>query len=169
MMDYELTDVETQNAVAYKEKWGMERPKPLIFRGESKVRPEFKDEMDLNNILKKYQSRDIPEALKRQGVFADYSSFKDLGQHLENIQSVQERFDLLPSATREKFQNDPVQMLDFLQDSNNDAESVKLGLKPNINSTLDASSQVAETTQGDSPVEVVQQETTKNPESTVIP
>jgi phage internal scaffolding protein len=165
----ELTNVEKENARKFKEKWGVERPKPLFFRGESKVRPEFKDEMDLNNILKKYQTRDIPEHLKRQGVFADYSSYTDLGQHLENIQSVQERFDMLPSSTREKFQNDPIQMLTFLQDANNDEESISLGLKPKINSTLDASSQVAAPTQGVSPAEAQPQETTQNPESTVTP
>ena len=94
----------------------------------SLTRQEFVEESDINNIMKRYASgMPIPSGT-RQPVFDDFSDVPDYAQAFEIVQRSEEAFAQLPSAVRERFANDPQQLLAFLQDGKNRDEAVKLGL-----------------------------------------
>lgn len=99
--------------------------------GPSLTKQEFKDEADINNILNSYQVDGIlPDLDKRQPIYADCTApeLTDFHRAQNMVVSTTERFASLPAKVRERFANDPLQMLLFLQDVNNRDEAVRLGL-----------------------------------------
>lgn len=96
----------------------------------SMTQQQFKEECDINNIMKKYGSDPVAfQALTRKGgVFADVTSITDYQSMLHQVSDAQEAFASLPATLRVRFQNDPGQLLSFLQDPKNYDEGVKLGL-----------------------------------------
>lgn len=95
----------------------------------SKVQQQFKDEVDINRIMKKY-SKGIPVTHLNRGAgfYADFSEVKDYASALHSLAKAQSSFMELPSKLRSRFGNDPAQLLDFLSDPSNRDEAVKLGL-----------------------------------------
>lgn len=99
--------------------------------GPSLTKQEFKDEADINNILSSYQVDGIlPDLDKRQPIYADCTAPElvdfQLAQNM--VATTSERFASLPAKVRERFANDAVNMLLFLQDPDNRDEAVRLGL-----------------------------------------
>lgn len=98
--------------------------------GESMTQQQFKAECDVNNILAKYKKTGLlSHVSKTQGQFGDFSDLNDYQTSLHKVMQAQESFGLLPSEVRNKFQNDPGKLIEFLADPKNDEESYKFGLK----------------------------------------
>lgn len=98
--------------------------------GDSMTNQQFKEECDVNNILAKYKRTGLLSHVSRtQGQFGDFSTLDDYQTSLHKVMKAQESFGLLPSEVRNKFQNDPAKLIDFLSDSKNDEEAYKYGLK----------------------------------------
>lgn len=98
--------------------------------GDSMTNQQFKEECDVNNILAKYKRTGLLSHVSRtQGQFGDFSTLEDYQTSLHKVMKAQESFGLLPSEVRNKFQNDPGKLVDFLADSKNDEEAYKFGLK----------------------------------------
>lgn len=98
--------------------------------GESMTNQQFKEECDVNNILAKYKRTGLLSHVSRtQGQFGDFSNLQDYQTSLHKLMQAQESFGLLPSEVRNKFQNDPGKLIEFLADSKNDEEAYKYGLK----------------------------------------
>lgn len=96
----------------------------------SKTDQSFKDEVNVNNIISKFnKTGQISHLAKKQGMYADLSTIEDLHTSLTQVVQAQEAFDSLPAELRRRFGNSPVEMVNFLQDPANDQEAVKLGLK----------------------------------------
>jgi len=94
---------------------------------EGKTKQSFKDECDINFILKKYrQSGQLPY-LRENGVYADHTA-TDLFESMQIVASAKTMFEELPSNIRNKFENDPVQFLEFTENPENMEEMVNLGL-----------------------------------------
>lgn len=92
----------------------------------------YKDQCDVNNIIKKYKKTGQVTHLNRaRGVFADLSGITDYHQMVNNIMTAQDAFGKLPAHLRSRFENDPGKLLEFLADSNNKEEAIKLGLVEN--------------------------------------
>jgi len=90
----------------------------------------FKDEVNVNNIINKFnRTGQISHLAKKSGMYADLSTIEDLHSSLTQVVQAQEAFDSLPAELRRRFGNSPVEMVNFLQDPSNDQEAVKLGLK----------------------------------------
>jgi len=96
--------------------------------GVSLTKQSFTKECDINTIMAKYQKTGAIEHVnKHEGSYA-YATSMDFQEALETIRTGQTMFDELPSSIRTKFENDPAKFLDFVQDKNNMAEMVELGL-----------------------------------------
>lgn len=97
----------------------------------TKTRQEFKDEADINNILSRYE-RDgiIPETRDGAPQFADLTDpiFTDFQRAQNIVIDAQEAFEALPARVRERFNNDPASLIQFIQEPNNRAEAIELGL-----------------------------------------
>lgn len=99
--------------------------------GPSKTRQEFREESDVNNIIKQYEQHGILP-MERDGI-PTYADFTDpvftnyqLAQNI--VVGAREMFMALPAKTRERFNNDPASLIDFVQDPANLMEAEKLGL-----------------------------------------
>lgn len=107
---------------------------PVIdFTGsESLARQEFRDEADINNIIKKYQATgfliDPSVTSSRQPMFGDYTNAPDFERAQQIVAVAQENFDALPVRLRERFNYDPVELLRFLDNPDNRDEAIKLGI-----------------------------------------
>ena len=96
----------------------------------SRTQQQFKEECDVNNILRNYVNTGVlthTSAVAPE--FGDFSQMpEDYGEALALIAKSKEQFDMLPSDVRERFDNQPVNLINFLQDEKNIEEAVKLGL-----------------------------------------
>lgn len=97
------------------------------------TRQEFKDECDLNIILKKYRDTCGADFLEKfdgfvSGDFGDFSDVVDYRTALHQVNEAKATFDALPAIVRKRFDNDAATFLDFVHDPNNHAELVQMGL-----------------------------------------
>lgn len=95
----------------------------------SLTQQQFKEECDVNHIMKKYtQTGELHHLSRKQGVYADMSEITDYQGMLHTVMEARQHFDALPADVREKFKNNPAELIKFVQDPNNYDEGVKLGL-----------------------------------------
>lgn len=95
----------------------------------SLTKQSFKDECDINNILRRYD-RDgllthVQNTAPTFGVFVDTPTYQDA---LNAVIAAQDAFAGLPSSIRKRFDNDPQAYVDFCSDPANYDEAVALGL-----------------------------------------
>lgn len=96
--------------------------------GESRTKQSFRDECDINRIMARYQKTGVLEFLeKREARYADVSSL-DYQEACNLVAGAQSMFHELPSALRSRFDNDPAQLLAFLDNAANLQEAIDLGL-----------------------------------------
>lgn len=97
--------------------------------GESMTHQSFKQECDINHILKKYnRTQMLTHINKIQGNYGDFSGVQDYQTSLNQVIQAQDSFLALSSDLRKRFGNDPVNFLEFVNNPANYAESAKLGL-----------------------------------------
>lgn len=96
----------------------------------SRTMQQFKEECDVNNIIENYtHSGILPAGDGSQPVFGDFTKIpQSYGDMVAMIQESRDHFMELPSDVRRKFNDDPVELMKFIQDENNVDEARKLGL-----------------------------------------
>lgn len=100
--------------------------------GPSLTKQSFKDECDVNNILRKYQKTGlITHSNPRSGTFDDLPSDIDFQQSMNTIIAAESAFTSLPSSLRRRFNNSPEEFLSFVYDPANTNELIELGLATN--------------------------------------
>lgn len=95
--------------------------------GPSMTQQHFKDECDINVILKSYRGK-IP-ASTEPAFFTD-CTVNDLQSAYEIAEDIGARFDSLDSEVRAKFNNNPLDLLEFVHNSDNETAAIELGLLP---------------------------------------
>lgn len=98
--------------------------------GPSKTQQQYKDEVDLNVMVKRFGITDgaipLPQYDPRYyGDFTDATDFKD---SLDRIRDAEARFAALPAEIRKRFDNDPVALYYWVSDPKNADQAVELGL-----------------------------------------
>lgn len=101
----------------------------ITFTEQTMAQQHFKDECDVNNILRKYETTGLlTHVANGTPSYGDFSSVLDF-QHAQNILiAAQDAFDALPASLRKRFDNDPAVMLEFIENPDNREEAEKLGL-----------------------------------------
>lgn len=107
-----------------------EQSKGFDCKTPSKTMQEFKEECDVNNILRNYVSTGVLTHVSDQRPqFGDFSRVPaDYGEALQLIEESRAAFMQLPSEVREKFDSRPENLISYLQDEKNKDEAIKLGL-----------------------------------------
>lgn len=107
-----------------------EPSKGFVCLSPSMTQQQFKDECDVNNILRNYVNTGVlTHTSGKTPVFGDYSQMpSDYGEALALIQKSVDQFSELPSDVRDRFDNSPKNLVLFLQDPKNLDEAKKLGL-----------------------------------------
>ena len=101
--------------------------------GESTTHQSFKDECDINNIMKKFEMTGIMEHARRfEGQYGDFISAPDYHTAMNAIVLAQEMFMAIPSKIRQRFANDPSLFLEFVQNPDNVEEMKELGLLTSV-------------------------------------
>lgn len=98
---------------------------------ESNVKQSFKDEVDVNKIVVRFQNTGVlPDATRGVApLFLDVSEMPSYQEALNHVRSVTEFFEALPAETREAFGNDPAFFMDFVSDPANVEEAAKYGVE----------------------------------------
>jgi len=106
-------------------------PKRVSFNtsGDSRTKQSFKDECDINLIMRRYQQTGAISHLASQPPrFIDVAEGLDFQQALNQVIAAEQAFGALPAAVRDRFGNDPGQLIEFVSDSKNREEARRLGL-----------------------------------------
>lgn len=91
--------------------------------------PSHKDECDINEIVRRFGiTGELPQAvaIPLSGDFTDVVT--DFHSAMNMVRSAEEGFMALPADIRQRFGNDPGQLISFLEDDKNREEAEKLGI-----------------------------------------
>lgn len=95
----------------------------------TRTKQSFKDECNINNIMAKYiRTGTIDFVNKHQAQFGDCRGLDNYQEALNTIQQATETFADMPAALRKRFNNNPGEFLEFVEDPSNREEAVFLGL-----------------------------------------
>lgn len=101
----------------------------LVESGESRVRQEFLDSVDVNNIMAKYSETGVVR--QRTGAFfADVSSMTDLKTAMDKVQDLPKLLKKLPKEARDLFDSDPGEFATKMARAETREEFVELGILP---------------------------------------
>lgn len=99
--------------------------------GDSRTQQHMMESQDINLIMKKYQKVGIDYNRlppSQRGIYGDFTEAKTYHEaHLAIIEA-RKGFMTLPSSVRARFENDPQQLFNFLNDPNNQQEAIDIGL-----------------------------------------
>lgn len=112
----------------------------LDFTGTTSLtKQSFKDECDINNILKKYQNTGlITHVQEARSGYGDFTAVTDYQSALNAVLEAQDAFLELPAQIRERFNNDPTEFVAFIDDPRNANAAIELGLKPRVDANVTA-------------------------------
>lgn len=97
--------------------------------GQSLTKQEFAKESDINVMMDRaLKTGQMPVGAPDKWVFADVSNVGTFQDMLSRVDLARASFAALPAKVRSRFQNNPVALIEFLQDRSNYDEAVKLGL-----------------------------------------
>ena len=97
----------------------------------SLAQQHFKDECDINNILRQFNITGLLPEHTLSPRYGDFSGITDYHSALNQVIAAEDEFMNLPADLRARFQNDPAQLIEFLENSQNKDEAIKLGLIAN--------------------------------------
>lgn len=101
----------------------------LYFDDKSLTQQQFKEETDINMIIARaQQGQTISHVNERVGQYGDFSNVPSYQAAFDLVQRASGMFMSLDAKVRERFANDPGNMVRFLQDPANNDEAIKLGL-----------------------------------------
>lgn len=96
---------------------------------ESRTHQSFKDECDINRIMSRYMKTGVIDHMRSGELqYGDVSSSIDYHHAMNVIIAANDVFEALPAQVRKRFDNDPAQMLAFVEDPENLSEARELGL-----------------------------------------
>jgi len=93
----------------------------------NRVQQNQRDDTDINALAEKY-GRNVLMANNHPPRFGDNPAILDLQYALNLQREAEQQFNQLPAKTRLRFNNNPLQCLQFVENPKNYQESVKLGL-----------------------------------------
>lgn len=123
----------------------------LKFEDDSRTEQCFKDECDINNIVRQPNLGINPFSTisNRQAQFGDFSDMKDFHSAMNIVTKAQQEFEQMPSVIRRRFHDNPAEFMDFVNDENNIEEGIKLGIyerKPHTSVKSDVSADSGDST-----------------------
>jgi len=94
----------------------------------SLAQQHFRDECDINNILRQFNITGLLPESPLSPRYGDFTGIGDYHTALNRVIAAQDEFEALPAEIRARFGNDPAQLIEFLENSENRPEAEELGL-----------------------------------------
>lgn len=91
--------------------------------GSSMTQQHFRDECDINYLLRHYNDIPVPEP-----VYADCSQYSDLQNAIDLVRMADSDFMAVPADIRARFSNNPVDFYNFCNNPDNLEELRSMGL-----------------------------------------
>lgn len=92
------------------------------------AKQSFKDECDINVIMRRYEKTGTIDWLTRQDARYMDVTGHDFREAMNMMALGKTAFEELPARIRERFDNDPAKFLDFMHNDDNRKEAAELGL-----------------------------------------
>jgi len=118
----------TQYDVELDEKAGQEAAQ--VNDEPSLTQQQFVEDCDINVLARRFGLVDqpVPVGAFDPGHYGDFSDVPDLRTALDLVNDARNKFMALPAKLRERFNNQPGRLWDFVNDPENADEAVRLGL-----------------------------------------
>lgn len=100
----------------------------LVFTRPSRTQQSFRDECDINSILRQFNVTGQLPVGSVQPQYGDFSGITDYQSALNAVMAAQDSFLALPAKVRARFDNDPALFVEFASDEANKDEMKALGL-----------------------------------------
>jgi len=101
---------------------GLSCPEPSL------AQQSARDETDINFIMERFgRGAVLPESF-RPPQYGDFDGVTDYQSAMNAVRQAQESFDSMPAKLRARFGHDPANLVAFLDDPQNRAEAVLLGI-----------------------------------------
>lgn len=95
----------------------------------SLTKQSFKEECDINRIMARYLATGVPPpAGVKTALYGDFTLASDYFEAKMMVVRANQQFASLPAKVRDRFSNDPSQLLEFVSNRDNLAEARALGL-----------------------------------------
>jgi len=107
---------------------GQRRRVSSVVRGHSLTKQADKDRANIHAILGRYQKTGLLPQVTAQPLAEIIPSVESFHEAMNIVTFAQQSFEALPVAVRQKFENNPAKLLEFVSDPKNNDELVKLGL-----------------------------------------
>lgn len=102
----------------------------LMCTTPTRAQQQFKDECDINTIAARFGLTGQMPLVVNLPQYGDFTSVTDYQTALNSVLAAQASFMALPPNIRERFANDPQNLLLFVSDDANIPEARELGLLP---------------------------------------
>jgi phage internal scaffolding protein len=100
----------------------------LACRDASLTQQHQAQQADINYIIDQFNVTGILPVSPVSPQYGDFSGISDYQSALNAVIAMEDEFMTLPANIRAKFENDPEQLIDFLNNAENRDEAIKLGL-----------------------------------------
>lgn len=107
--------------------YGPKRRISMTFPEQGVTKQSFKDECDINVIMRRFEATGELPLNQRPMLFGDVPAI-DFQGAMAVVVDARERFQALPAEIRDRFNNDPQRLINFLQEEKNRTEAEALGL-----------------------------------------
>lgn len=95
----------------------------------SRTKQEFLEESNINNIMARYQKTgQITHLANGTPKYGDFATAEDYYSASNRVLEAQHTFDALPASVRDRMENNPANLISFMDDPDNLDEAVELGL-----------------------------------------
>jgi phage internal scaffolding protein len=88
----------------------------------------YKDECDINNILRQFNVTGLLPENTLSPRYGDFTGIGDYHTALNRVIAAEDEFMALPAQIRSRFDNDPANLINFLDNEENKQEAISLGL-----------------------------------------
>lgn len=96
---------------------------------ESLTQQHFKDELDINNIVAKYNKTGVISAVARtREIYGDFTEYQDVVENFDKIARAEQMFEQLPATIRNEFNNSPQKLLAALGDEKQRDKLIEFGV-----------------------------------------
>lgn len=104
---------------------------PKTKEGKSRTIQSASEETNINKIMERYEKTgclyDPLTGVGKQPMFGDVTGIGDYKEVLTRIIDLEDRFMCLPAKVRQRFSNDPFELVSFIENEQNRQEAVDLG------------------------------------------
>lgn len=106
-----------------------ERNRVVLVCGPSRTKQSFREQVNINSILARHRKSGMVDHVNgKQPFYGDVSNIGTYQEALDVVNRAAQLFNGMSAAVRRRFDNDPLRMIEFLQDPANLDEATKLGM-----------------------------------------